>query len=100
MGLPTNPEDAGIARLITAVARELGMKTVAEGVETGAQARFLQSIGCEMAQGFLFSRGVPAHDLAALATRSWKSTMQDESSRPPPSKPPVAQSGAIAAACR
>ena len=38
------------------VARALGIKTVAEGVETAEQAQWLEDLGCSMAQGFLFGR--------------------------------------------
>jgi diguanylate cyclase (GGDEF)-like protein/PAS domain S-box-containing protein len=47
----------------------LGMTSLAEGVETGAQAAVLQSLGCRLAQGYLFSRPVPPERmLAAIAT--------------------------------
>jgi EAL domain-containing protein (putative c-di-GMP-specific phosphodiesterase class I) len=39
---------------------------VAEGVETEAQLRVLRALGCESAQGYLFSRPVPAHDIERL----------------------------------
>jgi diguanylate cyclase (GGDEF)-like protein len=45
-------------RAITGMARELGLKTVAEGVETESQLRQLREIGCEMVQGFLLGRPV------------------------------------------
>jgi EAL domain-containing protein (putative c-di-GMP-specific phosphodiesterase class I) len=48
------------------LAAELGIWAVAEGVETEKQARVLREIGCPYAQGFLFSRPVPATDVAHL----------------------------------
>ena len=46
------------------VARALGIRTVAEGVETAEQAQLLEDLGCSMAQGFLFGRPMPAAEFA------------------------------------
>ena len=46
---------------VNALARGLNMVTVAEGVETPEQHRFLQAVGCHQLQGYLFSKPVPAH---------------------------------------
>jgi len=46
--------------------QNLRLETIAEGVETEAQLRFLQKEGCEEAQGYLFSRPQPAADLATV----------------------------------
>jgi EAL domain-containing protein (putative c-di-GMP-specific phosphodiesterase class I) len=42
------------------------MQVVAEGVETVGQARFLKARGCELAQGYLFARPMPAADVSAF----------------------------------
>ncbi len=52
-----------IIRAILMLARELGVRTTAEGVETEAQRHWLRQAGCNDAQGYLFSKAVPAHDL-------------------------------------
>lgn len=52
--------DAAIAAAIVTMAHALGMRVIAEGVETEEQAAFLRSRGCHAAQGYLFSRPIPA----------------------------------------
>ncbi|ASP38866.1 hypothetical protein CHH28_09305 [Bacterioplanes sanyensis] len=61
--LPDNNNDAQITRTIIAMAHNLGMRVIAEGVETEAQYHFLERAGCEMLQGFLFSRPLPEQEL-------------------------------------
>lgn len=61
-GLPEGVDDAAIARTIVAMAHQLGMMVSAEGVETGAQAAFLQGIGCDELQGYLFGQPVPVEE--------------------------------------
>jgi predicted signal transduction protein with EAL and GGDEF domain len=48
------------------MARSLGLRVVAEGVETREQLRFLQAHACDEAQGYFFSRPVPADRFADL----------------------------------
>ncbi len=57
-GLPTDDSDAGIVRAILQMSQALGMKVIAEGVETEGQRQFLLDAGCHEFQGFLFSPGV------------------------------------------
>ena len=54
-GLPADDSDAGIVRAILQMARALGMKVIAEGVETEAQRSFLLAEGCQQFQGYLYS---------------------------------------------
>ncbi|KAB0666856.1 EAL domain-containing protein [Oryzomonas japonica] len=65
-----NPDDATIVRTIILMAHNLNMKVVAEGVETGEQLDFLAEHGCEMIQGYYFSRPLPADGFAAMV-RTW-----------------------------
>jgi diguanylate cyclase (GGDEF)-like protein/PAS domain S-box-containing protein len=63
VGLGSSDEDAEIIRTIIALARALGLTVVAEGVETTGQAEVLRTLECDLAQGFLFSRALPAHQI-------------------------------------
>ena len=57
--------DQAIVCAIVAVAQNLGLRTIAEGVETIAQAEYLRAIGCTRLQGFYFSRPLPAVGFAS-----------------------------------
>ena len=59
------PRRAAITRAVVAVASELGLDVVAEGVETSAERDFLAELGCSRMQGYLFGRPVPAEEFAA-----------------------------------
>jgi len=48
------------------MAHKLGFSVIAEGVETEAQLRILDQIGCDYAQGFLFSKAVPVAEFEQL----------------------------------
>jgi diguanylate cyclase (GGDEF)-like protein len=61
--LTTDESDAAIVRAIIAMAKSLHVTTVAEGVETEAQLASLKAEGCNLIQGFLLSRPVPAEEL-------------------------------------
>lgn len=61
--LESDADDRNLVSAIVRMAQALGLKTTAEGVETPAQLAFLQSLGCDEAQGYLFSPPLPAHDL-------------------------------------
>ncbi len=63
--IETDPDDAAICAATISLAHNLGLSVVAEGVETQAQFAFLGNLGCECAQGFLFSRPLPAAELEA-----------------------------------
>jgi EAL domain-containing protein (putative c-di-GMP-specific phosphodiesterase class I) len=60
------PDGASMVKAIVDMGRNLGMRTVAEGVETSDEATILDSMGCERAQGYYFSRPLTPENLAAL----------------------------------
>lgn len=59
-------EDAVIVGAVIDLARKLGIRTVAEGIETRAQAAHLLATGCDQAQGFLFGKPMPAMQVAEM----------------------------------
>lgn len=67
--LENDPDDAAIVDAVTSLGRALGLDVTAEGVETQAQADFLSRRGCEMAQGYLFSKPVSAARATVLLRR-------------------------------
>ncbi|WP_306604766.1 bifunctional diguanylate cyclase/phosphodiesterase [Azonexus sp.] len=66
--IETDTNDAAICSATVALAHNLGLEIVAEGVETCAQRDFLSRLGCDALQGFLYSRALPAADIIEFVT--------------------------------
>ncbi|MFL9879594.1 EAL domain-containing protein [Herbaspirillum rhizosphaerae] len=64
--LAENSDDAAITKAIISMAHSLGIKVIAEGVETEAQFVLLRDQQCDEMQGYFFSRGISSQDLEAL----------------------------------
>ncbi|NDY42457.1 EAL domain-containing protein [Dissulfurirhabdus thermomarina] len=67
--IPADADDAAITAAIIAMAHQLHLKVVAEGVEDAAQLDFLRRQGCDAVQGYYFSPPVPADEFAGLLAR-------------------------------
>ena len=68
--MATDTESAKIVSAVVGLGHSLGLSTVAEGVETDEVATLLRALGCDVGQGWLFGRPVPAHDIDALVAAS------------------------------
>jgi diguanylate cyclase (GGDEF)-like protein len=64
-GIDTDHENERIVAAVVDLAGNLGLRSVAEGVETSDQLSHLRKLGCDQAQGYLFARPLPPHDVPA-----------------------------------
>jgi diguanylate cyclase (GGDEF)-like protein len=73
-------ENGEIVRTIVLLAKNLGMKVVAEGIETIHQLHQLRILGCEFGQGYLFSRPVPAEEAIELVRdkNQWQDVLPNQ----------------------
>jgi diguanylate cyclase (GGDEF)-like protein len=78
-GLEDEESTAVLTSSIVQLARNLGLEPLAEGIETEEQRRFLLVHGCDLGQGFLFSRPVPAGGIEALYRASGADDVAAES---------------------
>jgi diguanylate cyclase (GGDEF)-like protein len=69
LGMTTDPDDRAVVGSIIDLARALGLRVVAEGVEDDQTRRMLLGAGCEVAQGWFYARPMPADDLFAWLVR-------------------------------
>ncbi|HWT31079.1 MAG TPA: EAL domain-containing protein [Propylenella sp.] len=74
-GLITDSASQAITSVVLGLGRSLGMKVVAEGVETAEQAACLKAAGCDQVQGYFFSRPMPAGQVPDFLT-GWQGAKQ------------------------
>ena len=64
--LETDPNDRALSEAIIMIAHKLGLKVIAEGVETEGQLKLLAAADCDFAQGYLFTKPIPPEEFEAL----------------------------------
>ena len=74
-GIATESTDRAIARTIVVLAREMGLRVIAEGVETQQQMDALQQMGCDEMQGYFFGRPMEVDEATALARGELRQAM-------------------------
>lgn len=62
MDIPEDPDNIAITSAVISLSHSLGLNVIAEGVETETQMEYLRRQGCDMAQGYYFSKPVPPDD--------------------------------------
>ncbi|KAA5604919.1 EAL domain-containing protein [Roseospira marina] len=71
MDIPSSEDDMAITQAIIRMASSLGLQLIAEGVETEPQVEFLRANGCQLGQGYLFSKPIEKEGMADLLKHGW-----------------------------
>jgi EAL domain-containing protein (putative c-di-GMP-specific phosphodiesterase class I) len=69
--IATNASHRAIAETIILMAHRLGLKVIAEGIETRLQMDILAQAGCDYGQGYYFSKPVPEQQLVGMLSRQF-----------------------------
>ena len=73
-----DPVNGGLCETIVELGRRCGLKTVAEGIETYHESHKLQSIGCQIGQGYLFAKPMPKAELIGILRARMKGAVRPE----------------------
>jgi diguanylate cyclase (GGDEF)-like protein/PAS domain S-box-containing protein len=76
--LASDANDMALSEAIIVMAHKLGLKVIAEGVETEEQRKFLTDDGCDSAQGYLFSRPIPPDEFEVLLRQGLSVALENE----------------------
>jgi EAL domain-containing protein (putative c-di-GMP-specific phosphodiesterase class I) len=68
-GVEHDPKDAAITANLTSLAHALGLLAIAEGIESEGQLASVRELGCDLAQGFLFAKPIPADEFRDVLVR-------------------------------
>ncbi len=68
-GIDRSVEMQALCRTIVAMARQLKLRTVAEGIETPGELKVTREVGCDAGQGYLFQRPIPAEEFALFLAK-------------------------------
>jgi len=88
-GIEHDVESREIARLIVTLAHHLGLKVIAEGIETPGQRAYLEQFGCEFGQGYLYSRPVDHVMLEKLLASASRESAESAVNTIPGTSPPI-----------
>ncbi len=69
-GIDKDSKNAGLAKTIITMGHGLGLEVIAEGVETAEQLAILRELGCDIIQGYYYSRPLPADEITRFLNRS------------------------------
>jgi EAL domain-containing protein (putative c-di-GMP-specific phosphodiesterase class I) len=84
LDMDANESDSAIVRSTIGLAHNLGLKVVAEGVETAEVMNRLSTLGCDLAQGYYFGRPMPAGELSVRLEASNMHSTKPSAGDPPP----------------
>ena len=93
--LGVSTQGAAVCRAIVALGQSLGVKVLAEGVETPEQVQALRSLGCQTMQGFLFSRPVPVDQVPQAIRTAEQIARRLAEARSAPQRVPVEGDGVL-----
>ena len=80
MEVPDNRDDARLASTIIAMAKGLGLRVIAEGIEEIEQLEFLREQGCHQGQGFMFAKPAPKQQVVEWLSSQWNPLKQEKES--------------------